>query len=79
MKDTWTKADELALLELQDRKERVVQARLMPLKKLVIEEMPLESDTNTYVVINWLIENADAVRDALEPFDSGERPAKDGT
>lgn len=68
-KQSWTKADQAALDELTARKERVMLEQREPLIE-VVNRMPAKSQA----LVDWLIHNADAVRDALQPFDSGVRP-----
>jgi hypothetical protein len=69
----WTAKDEALLLELTERKARLMLENREPVAKLVTElpSRGLAHDT----VTDWAISNADALRDALEPFDSGVRQA----
>lgn len=71
--ETWTPADEYRLRTMQERKDRVLAARRKPVEDLV-RAMPARAfDEET--VTSWLIDYAEAMRDALAPFDSGVRAA----
>lgn len=78
----WTQADEATFNEMQARRAIVVMERRKPLCLLARKlEMHLDDvnngsreevwDFNT--ITDWLIAHADAIRDALAPFDSGVR------
>lgn len=72
--ETWSQADEAAYNEMGARRDRVLAARRIGVEGVV--------DTFAYpelvkeVLVDWLIQNADAVRDALKPYDSGVRVAE---
>ena len=71
-KETWSRADEYLLEELTTRKERVCKARMMPLLPFV-EAMPFVPLSGVELVADYLANNADTLRDLLQPFDSGVR------
>lgn len=75
--DTWTPRDEQLLAELIERKERVRIARINPLVEFVGDNMPHIRHTSADGIVEWMIENADKLRDLLGPFDSGVRFQKD--
>lgn len=86
----WTAADEARLQELTERKARIMTEARQPLLQLiftVLADWHRQSDSvqqNTLEdpdalkgwVAEQLIGNADALRDALAPFDSGVRPGR---
>lgn len=72
--ETWTRGDEYALQELQARKQRVFAARRRPVESIVSAMLSVRTEDQQFTV-DWLISNADIVRDALKPFDSGVRVA----
>lgn len=74
-KETWTPADEAKLAELEDRKERVMRERRLPVLAFV-RELPTVHSIDEDDVVDWLIQHADTLRDLLQPFDSGVRPAE---
>ena len=73
----WTQGDEARLVELAERKARIIEENKKPVRDVVaalqIETGCFESDRDEEESICYLIANADAFRDALEPFDSRER------
>ena len=73
-KEKWTQKDETALQEMQNRKHRIMDANLEPLMKLIKDDCLIDS-SNDEAIAAALVDNADAYRDALEPFDSGIRCA----
>lgn len=73
---TWTQRDEAELDALLARKQEVMAQRRAAIESLVGDvDAPSWRYTTCDEVIDWLIKNADAIRDALQPFDSGVRPA----
>lgn len=72
--ETWSQADEAAYNEMGARRDRVLAARRIGVESVVdtfaCPELVKE------VLVDWLIQNADAVRDALKPYDSGVRVAE---
>jgi len=72
--ETWSQADEAAYNEMVARRDRVLAARRIGVESVVdtfaCPELVKE------VLVDWLIQNADAVRDALKPYDSGVRVAE---
>lgn len=82
MKNQWTSRDQAELDALQKRKAAFETEARAPLNKLVADlglhlgfEAPSLGPTPPYPVrvVDVLIGRADALRDALEPFDSGIR------
>ncbi len=73
--ETWTRDDDRRLEEMQERKERVLKARLDPLRTLVAEDMPHIRSHQADDIADWLVKHADNLRDLLAPFDSGVRVA----
>jgi hypothetical protein len=74
VRSRWTNDDEARLQELVERKRRIVEQNSEPIKVLA-STFGLEGFgvSDVGVLVRWMIENADAIRDALEPFDSGVR------
>jgi hypothetical protein len=84
----WTQREEDQLRELVELKARVMREKRDPIVHLVTGMFHLRagtSDPRSTVksvleisdvewIVEWLVENADAIRDALAPFDSGVRP-----
>lgn len=75
-KETWTPADEQLLAELNERKQRVDQQQRQPVVDLLSNGCPHVFDREAPDVANWMMANADTLRDLLQPFDSGVRPQK---
>lgn len=71
----WTTSDEARLKELVERKHRIMTENREPVVELVVASGLAESTSMVAPIVAWLIDNADEVRDALEPFDSGSRAA----
>lgn len=71
-KETWSRADEYLLEKLTKRKERVCKARMMPLLAFV-GAMPFVPLSGVEFFADYLANNAETLRDLLEPFDSGVR------
>lgn len=71
VKRRWTARDEAALIELQQRKTSIMEDNIAPVRALASAMLHLDEDQ----MVQHLTRNADAIRDALEPFDSGARPA----
>ncbi len=72
-KPTWTSSDQRQLDELVARKVEV-DATLLQDVKAVVEDFYYRNMSDDDLVAG-LIERADWVRDALQPYDSGVRPA----
>nr|WP_297388307.1 hypothetical protein [uncultured Roseateles sp.] len=77
----WTTRDEQRMSQLEKELQEL-QARRKdaqePLRQMVAElceEFQIDA-VSEYVAL-WLLDNADRVRDALAPFDSGVRPGPD--
>lgn len=73
---TWTKQDEIRFRELHDRRAKwhhEVRAPVMALAKQLSEAMQGGHDTNG--LADWFMDNTKELRDALAPFDDGERMA----
>lgn len=88
VRSKWTPRDEALFVEMKARREAIMQENRVPLmaitQTLKIEELDATAETDgadttiSYDAdkfIDWMISRADALRDALEPFDSGARPA----
>lgn len=73
--DTWTPADEQHLAAMLERKQRVQKARIDPLIELVGDDMPHIRQHQADDIAEWLVQNAETLRDLLAPFDSGVRAA----
>lgn len=63
VKDVWTPSEEARLVELQERKRRIMEANMGPVRAIV-NEMPQDRDS----LVKYLLENADKIREALAPF-----------
>ena len=74
-KDRWTNEDEIRLQEMLRRKDEVLEANIRPVIELAEEH--LVGLGFAWEIAEALANNADAFRDALEPFDSGERVAEE--
>ncbi len=83
-KSTWTPADEQALHMLIERKNRFMEVSRAPIEMVVLGLTPPNlTELNRFPVkeyalrkhmVEMMINNADEIRDALAPFDSGVRP-----
>lgn len=71
--DTWTAADEAALNEMAARREAVMEKRRAAVGAVV--DAFYYGGIGSVDIVDGLIEHADAVRDALKPYDSGARAA----
>lgn len=71
MKDRWTIQDEAELQRLTKRKAETIAKHMKPLDEIA-KKLNTSSDESLAESLVW---NADALRDALEPFDSGVRCA----
>lgn len=77
-KPTWSNRDEAELSELQKRRQAFIDTNKPAVRKAVIacydglENQPVRLEG----IVNIWIDNADAIRDALAPFDSGVRVAQ---
>ncbi|NWF45429.1 hypothetical protein F3K02_09240 [Hydrogenophaga sp. D2P1] len=72
MKDRWTFQDEHKLQVLLKRKTETTERNMKP---LVLIARLLDTDSTDEKLAESLAQYADALRDALEPFDSGVRCA----
>lgn len=70
----WTTEDERKFNEMQERRKTVLAKRYEHLMNALIGVTGLSADRE--YIADFLIEHADAVRDALEPYDSGIRLQK---
>ncbi len=71
----WTPKDEATLAELVERKNRIYKANIAGLDALLASASGVfGSQTDQEFFTKIMVTNADAFRDALEPFDSGGRP-----
>lgn len=76
--ETWTPMDEHVFIEMAQRRERVKQAQMAPVLDIASEIISLARDAlNVETMARHLAENADSIRDALAPFDSGVRVQKE--
>lgn len=73
--DRWTPADEESFLQLQKRRQELLNGREERVRKLV-DQMLITRDASVDEICAKLIQFADGLRDALEPFDSGSRPVQ---
>ena len=69
--ERWSAVDEAKFQDMQARRTTVITRRRVKLHQAV-HGVP---GGNTDLVVDYLIEHANAIRDALEPYDSGVRPA----
>lgn len=69
--DRWTQQDEAELKRLTERKRKLFDQNVKAVRKLVIN-CGLADENSDNIAENLAL-NADAFRDALEPFDSGVR------
>jgi hypothetical protein len=72
MKDKWTKREEEELQRLMKRRNELRTMHLAPLLALIVRE-DFEHCSHEDIA-SAMVALADEFRDALEPFDSGERP-----
>ena len=70
----WTQQDEHELQRLLALKEQTLRTNRAPLLHLTQDSLPVNDEVRN-LVVHWMIDNAEDLRDALEPFDSGERAA----
>lgn len=74
-KTAWSRQDEEALKRLQARREEFIRENRKPLETLLCR-LPSDIYEGDFAIDNltdWFIQNADQVRDLLQPFDSGVR------
>lgn len=83
MAERWSEADEAKFNEMQARRERVQSQRrefarnaLEPFFVCVHADTDISGDAWRETVTDLMIKHADAIRDALAPYDSGTRPEK---
>lgn len=73
----WTEQNEIEFLDMQLRRAQAYQASMRPLQAVVAILCPPSANPAAAkapaLLTQRLIDNADAVRDALRPFDSGLR------
>ena len=69
VRNVWSPRDEAALSDLVARRERIMREAREPLVTLVAT-LPVGSSSQDELLIDWMIENAEGLRDALDPFDS---------
>lgn len=72
VRSVWTAKDEASLQELNERKARIMEENREPLR-ILAAALPTTHTNDIEDVVDWMISNAEAMRDALEPFDSGIR------
>lgn len=74
-RDVWTQREEAALKELVERRARIMAERRKPLDAIATH---IEADTvRGDSIVDSLIKHADALREALRPFDSGVRTQRE--
>lgn len=69
VRNKWTPREEAGLIELQQRKARIMAEARAPIADLLVT-MPSGEHGYCEDHIEWFVANAEALRDALEPFDS---------
>ena len=79
LKNKWSQRDEAALTELLDRKKAFEAEARAPLNKIVADMAQSLGPQSLYPwqIVDLMIARADALRDALAPFDSGVRSGSD--
>ena len=80
---TWSQHDEQCLRNLTARKAEFERRCRTPIVQYVLDNFdwrkasdPAVRENDSARVADWLIKNADTIRDLLQPFDSGERPPR---
>lgn len=76
IRSVWTAQDERNLNELQERRSRVMAEHRSRVMGVLSNDDPGAfgiTDEQSELLVNWLIDNAEPLRDALEPFDSLQR------
>lgn len=72
---SWRRADQELLDALTEQRRAFFEEKTAPVLELVTNAPWLpQGSGKTNDIVQWLIENADSLRDALKPFDSGVRP-----
>lgn len=66
VKSVWTKADDALLAELTERKKRIMEENRHPLMVITGQNYSGQERDD---LVDFLIDNAAAVRDALLPWD----------
>ena len=70
----WTLDDEATLVALQARREHFISTARQPVFDAVAQMWPATARTSEQAeLVDTFIKHADAIRDALAPFDSGVR------
>ena len=76
--ETWSPMDERVFTEMAQRRERVKKTQMAPVLDIASEIVSLARiSVDLETMSKHLADNADLIRDALEPFDSGVRVKKD--
>jgi hypothetical protein len=70
IKETWTQRDEALFQESVTRRQRVMEMNRAPVMSAARALACLSQSD----IADMLIANADSIRDALAPYDSGVRP-----
>ena len=70
----WTQQNETELQRLLELKQETMRSNRAPLMRLAEDSLMLDNSQRG-AVVDWMIDNAEDLRDSLEPFDSGERAA----
>jgi hypothetical protein len=85
----WSVQDQRALDDLIERKEQFMTINQAPIEEIVVgltpghltdlEKLPVKTHALRKYMTEMMINNADQIRDALAPFDSGVRHAPEVT
>jgi len=77
---TWTSRDQAALADMINRRRAFYERNTVAVKHIVVSiRMGIGSSPTDDELVEELIAKADAIRDALEPFDSGVRAGSPST
>lgn len=74
--ERWSVNDERDFQRMATRRERV-QAKRRAAVERIVREMDSPIVLGSDAGVDWLIQNAEQLRDALEPYDSGVRCSPD--
>lgn len=79
VRSVWTPADEAKLLDLQERKNRIMgeaRERVSEVVAIVMEHASEVNFMSEAQLVNWAIGNADALTEVLAPFCSAAKEAR---
>jgi hypothetical protein len=72
---SWNLTDQQRLDALLEQRRAFFEEKTGPVRELVENAFWLpKGSSKAHDIVEWAIENADALRDVLAPFDSGVRP-----